>query len=170
MKKKIAVYPGTFDPITFGHIDIVDRACYLFDNVIVAIAENPSKQPLFSVEERKDMIRESTRSIENVEVDAFEGLLVEYATLRNAVAIIRGLRAVTDFEYELQMALMNRNLRDKIATVFLMPHEEYIYLNSSIVKEVASFGEDVSHLVPEIVVRKLKETYSLGTHHSTRRL
>jgi pantetheine-phosphate adenylyltransferase len=103
-------------------------------------------------------------------VDAFEGLLVEYATLRNAVAIIRGLRAVTDFEYELQMALMNRNLRDKIATVFLMPHEEYIYLNSSIVKEVASFGEDVSHLVPEIVVRKLKETYSLGTHHSTRRL
>ena len=170
MKKRIAVYPGTFDPITFGHIDIVDRACNLFDQVIIAIAENPSKQPLFSVAERKELIRESTTSMENVEVDAFEGILVEYATLRNAVAIIRGLRAVTDFEYELQMALMNRNLRENIATVFLMPHEKYIYLNSSIIKEVASFGENISHLVPEVVVQKLKKVYSLNTSHSVRRL
>lgn len=160
MKKKIAIYPGTFDPITNGHIDIVDRARKMFDEVIISIAQNPKKKPLFSVEERKGMIRESIVSLENIEVDAFEGLLVQYASMRNAVAIIRGLRAISDFEYEFQMAMMNRKLRENIATVFLMPHENYIYLNSSIVKEVAYFGEDVSHLVPEIVVKRLKEKFS----------
>ncbi|MCH8124520.1 pantetheine-phosphate adenylyltransferase [candidate division KSB1 bacterium] len=160
MKKKIAIYPGTFDPITNGHIDIVDRARKMFDEVIISIAQNPKKTPLFSVEERKGMIRESIVSLENIEVDAFEGLLVQYASMRNAVAIIRGLRAISDFEYEFQMAMMNRKLRENIATVFLMPHENYIYLNSSIVKEVAYFGEDVSHLVPEIVVKRLKEKFS----------
>ncbi len=169
MKKKIAIYPGTFDPITNGHIDIVDRARKMFDEVIISIAQNPDKKPLFSVEERKEMIRESIVSLENIEVDAFEGLLVQYASMRNAVAIIRGLRAISDFEYELQMAMMNRKLREKIATVFLMPHENYIYLNSSIVKEVAYFGEDISHLVPEIVVRKLKEKFS-NNLNSVRRI
>jgi len=169
MKKKIAIYPGTFDPITNGHIDIVDRARKMFDEVIISIAQNPKKTPLFSVEERKGMIRESIVSLENIEVDAFEGLLVQYASMRNAIAIIRGLRAISDFEYELQMAMMNRKLREKIITVFLMPHENYIYLNSSIVKEVASFGEDVSHLVPEIVVKKLKEKFS-NNPNSARRI
>ena len=159
MKKRIAIYPGTFDPITNGHIDVVDRANKMFDSVITSIAQNPVKNELFSVEERKEMISVATQSMENIEVDAFEGLLVEYASMRNAVAIIRGLRAISDFEYELQMAMMNRNLRENIATVFLMPHEKYIYLNSSIIKEVASFGEDISHLVPDIVVQKLKEKF-----------
>ncbi len=159
MKKRIAIYPGTFDPITNGHIDVVDRANKMFDNVIISIAQNPLKNELFSVEERKEMIIVATQSMENIEVDAFEGLLVEYASMRNAVAIIRGLRAISDFEYELQMAMMNRNLRENIATVFLMPHEKYIYLNSSIIKEVASYGEDISHLVPDIVVQKLKEKF-----------
>ncbi len=169
MKKKIAIYPGTFDPITNGHIDIVDRARKMFDEVIISIAQNPKKTPLFSVEERKGMIRESIVSLENIEVDAFEGLLVQYASMRNAVAIIRGLRAISDFEYEFQMAMMNRKLRENIATVFLMPHENYIYLNSSIVKEVAYFGEDVSHLVPEIVVKRLKEKFS-NNSNSVRRI
>lgn len=169
MKKKIAIYPGTFDPITNGHIDIVDRARKMFDEVIISIAQNPKKKPLFSVEERKGMIRESIVSLENIEVDAFEGLLVQYASMRNAVAIIRGLRAISDFEYEFQMAMMNRKLRENIATVFLMPHENYIYLNSSIVKEVAYFGEDVSHLVPEIVVKRLKEKFS-NNSNSVRRI
>ena len=159
MKKRIAIYPGTFDPITNGHIDVVDRANKMFDSVIIAIAQNPGKKELFSVEERKEMICVATQAMENIEVDAFEGLLVEYASMRNAVAIIRGLRAISDFEYELQMAMMNRNLRENIATVFLMPHEKYIYLNSSIINDVASYGEDISHLVPDIVVRKLKEKF-----------
>ena len=169
MKKKIAIYPGTFDPVTNGHIDIVERARKMFDEVIISIAQNPQKRPLFSVNERKEMIRESIVSLENIEIDAFEGLLVQYASMRNAVAIIRGLRAISDFEYELQMAMMNRKLREKIATVFLMPHENYIYLNSSIVKEVASFGENVSHLVPEFVALKLKEKFSNNTN-SVRRI
>lgn len=169
MKQRIAIYPGTFDPITNGHIDIVDRATKMFDHVIISIAENPLKKPLFSVAERKEMITVATQSLENVEVDAFEGLLVEYASMRNAVAIIRGLRAISDFEYELQMAMMNRKLRDKIATVFLMPHEKYIYLNSSIIKEVASFGEDISHLVPEIVDHKLKSKFQ-NNSSSVRRI
>lgn len=165
-----AIYPGTFDPITFGHIDILERAISLFDRVIVAIAQNPTKKPLFTIEERKEMIIQSTGHLANVEVDAFEGLLVDYARLRQARAIIRGLRAVSDFEYELQMALMNRKLNEEVVTVFLMPHEQYVYLNSTIVKEVASFGGDVSHLVPEVVLRKLNEKFSGNANSGVRRL
>ena len=153
---KTAIYPGTFDPITFGHIDILERTCALFDQVIVAIAQNPEKEPMFSVAERKKMITKATENIHNIEVDSFEGLVVDYVLLKKATAIIRGLRAISDFEYELQMALMNRKLKEQIVTVFLMPHEQYIYLNSSIVKEVASFGGDVSNLVPDIVLQMLK--------------
>ena len=165
-----AIYPGTFDPITFGHIDIIERACSLFARVIVSIAQNPMKAPLFTIEERKEMISLATEHLPNVEVDAFEGLLVEYAKMRKAQAIIRGLRAVSDFEYELQMALMNRKLNEQVVTVFLMPHEQYVYLNSSIVREVASFGGDVSHLVPEHVHRKLKEKFARKGNKSVRRL
>jgi len=154
---KTAIYPGTFDPITFGHIDILERTCALFDQVIVAIAQNPEKEPMFSVAERKKMIAKATENIHNIEVDSFEGLVVDYSLLKKATAIIRGLRAISDFEYELQMALMNRKLKEQVVTVFLMPHEQYIYLNSSIVKEVASFGGDVSNLVPDIVLQMLKD-------------
>jgi len=154
---RIAIYPGTFDPITYGHIDILERACPLFDHMIIAIARNPAKEPMFSVAERKEMIIDATKDFSNIDVDAFDGLVVEYACLRHATVILRGLRAVSDFEYELQMALMNRSLNENIVTVFLMPHEKYIYLNSSVVKEVASFGGDVSHLVPPLVVQRLQE-------------
>lgn len=153
---KIAIYPGTFDPITYGHIDIIERATVLFDQVIVAIAQNPSKKPMFSVAERKDMIAAATNKHQNVVIDSFEGLVVNYVQSKNATAIIRGLRAISDFEYELQMALMNRKLKEKVITVFLMPHEKYVYLNSSIVKEVASLGGNVSHLVPSVVQEALK--------------
>lgn len=156
---KIAIYPGTFDPITFGHIDIIERATVLFDKVIVAVAQNPSKAPMFSVSERKKMIAEATIKHNNMEIDSFVGLVVDYVKSKNATAIIRGLRAISDFEYELQMALMNRKLKEQVITVFLMPHEKYVYLNSSIVKEVASFGGDISHLVPPVVQKALKNKF-----------
>ena len=154
---KIAIYPGTFDPITYGHMDIITRAVAIFDHVIVAVATNPNKRPLFTVEERMDMIRHVTQENPRVEIDKIDCLLVDYAVLRGADAIIRGLRAVTDFEYELQMALVNRKLNDKLITVFLMPHENYSYLNSSIVKELAIFGADIESFVPEYVQQQLKE-------------
>ena len=156
---KIAIYPGTFDPITNGHIDIAERAVTLFDKVIVTIAVNSAKKPLFSIEERKEMIRYSLSHLPNVEIDAFEGLLMEYARMRKASAVIRGLRAISDFEYELQMALMNRKLAEEVVTVFLMPNVKYTYLNSTIVKEVASFGGDISGLVPDVVAKKLTEKF-----------
>ncbi len=156
---KIAIYPGTFDPITNGHIDIAERAVTLFDKVIITIAVNSAKKPLFTIEERKDMIRQSVQHLPHVEIDAFEGLLMEYAKLRKATAVIRGLRAISDFEYELQMALMNRKLAEEVVTVFLMPNVKYTYLNSTIVKEVASFGGDITDLVPEIVAQKLREKF-----------
>ncbi|MCD6165738.1 pantetheine-phosphate adenylyltransferase [bacterium] len=158
---KIAIYPGTFDPITNGHIDIIERASLLFDKIIVTIARNTAKTPFFSVEERKEMIEEAVKNFLNVEVDSFEGLVVEYALQKHATAIIRGLRAVSDFEYELQMALMNRKLADEVITVFLMPHEKYVYLDSTIVKEVAGFGGDVNNFVPPFVLAKLKEKLEL---------
>ncbi|GBD94085.1 phosphopantetheine adenylyltransferase [bacterium BMS3Abin05] len=156
---KIAIYPGTFDPITHGHIDVVERAVTLFDRVVITIAINAVKKPLFSVKERQEMIAESTKHLQNIEVDAFEGLLMEYAKRKNAVAVIRGLRAISDFEYELQMALMNRKLAEEVVTVFLMPNVKYTYLNSTIVKEVAGFGGDVSGLVPESVEKRLQKKF-----------
>jgi len=148
---KIAIYPGTFDPITYGHIDILERAMKLFDRVIITIARNSSKNPLFTEQERLDMIAGVVKKYKNVEVDAFEGLLVTYAKKKNAIAIVRGLRAISDFEFELQMALMNRKLDDAVETVFFMPNEKYTYLNSSIVREIARLGGEVSDFVPPLV-------------------
>jgi pantetheine-phosphate adenylyltransferase len=157
--KHIAVYPGTFDPVTSGHIDLVERSLRIFDELIVAIAANPKKTPLFSLEERIAMFREVTVKYKRVVIEGFDGLLVDYVEQKNAVGIIRGLRAVSDFEYEMQMALMNRRLDSKIETVFLMPNEEYSFITSTIVKEAASYGGDVSSLVPQVVVEKLKKKF-----------
>lgn len=154
---RAAIYPGTFDPITNGHLDIIERATRLFDRVTVAVTTNPSKKPLFDVEERKEMIRQATACFHVVEVESFSGLLVDYVTRKGASAIVRGLRAVSDFEFEFQMALVNRKIADNIVTVFLMPHEKYTYLNSTIVKEVAAFGGDVSMFVPAEVLARLQK-------------
>jgi pantetheine-phosphate adenylyltransferase len=153
------LYPGTFDPITYGHIDIIKRARDLFDSIIVTIAVNPSKDPLFSLEERLYLIKESISEFDNITVDSFDGLLVDYAKKAGAIGIIRGLRAVSDFEYEFQMALMNRKLAEKISTIFLMPHEKYTYLNSSIIRNLASLGSDVSEFVPKVVQDALKKKF-----------
>ena len=152
---KTAIYPGTFDPITFGHVDVIRRASEIFGKVIVAVAQNPVKQPMFTDEERIRMIRAVVKPFPNVTVDRFSGLLVEYARKKKAGAIVRGLRAISDFEYEFQMALTNRKLAEDVTTVFLMPHERYTYLNSTIVREIARFGGDVSGFVPAIVRKKL---------------
>ncbi len=148
MKTTIAIYPGTFDPITYGHIDVVERATEIFSKVVVLVARNTSKTPLFTGDERAAMIREVFRNRRTVEVDLFDGLLVDYARRHRATVIVRGLRAVSDFEYEFQMALTNRKLAKTIDTVFLVPHEKYTYLNSTIVREVARLGGDVSDFVP----------------------
>ncbi|WP_456433619.1 pantetheine-phosphate adenylyltransferase [Thermosulfuriphilus sp.] len=160
MKERIAIYPGTFDPITNGHLDVIQRAVRLFDRLIVAIGLNPAKKPLFSLEERLEMIRHTVSHIEKVEVDYFQGLLVEYAREKEACAVIRGLRAVSDFEYEFQIALMNRKLCPEIETVFLMPGARWIFISSSIIKEVARFGGCLDGLVPEFVKERLKERLS----------
>jgi pantetheine-phosphate adenylyltransferase len=160
---KRVIYPGTFDPITYGHLDLLERALRLFDEVILTVAINPAKKPLFTLEERKELIEHVIKAKSNsgmVKVRGFEGLLVNFAREMQASAIIRGLRAVTDFEYELQMALMNRQLADEITTVFMMPHEHYTYLNSTIVKEVAKLGGDISNFVPEIVAQALQKKFS----------
>ena len=154
---KIAVYPGTFDPITNGHVDIIKRASVIFDKVIVAVAINPQKKPLFSVTERMDMISHVVKDVPHIEIDKIDGLLVDYALEQKAHAIIRGLRAVSDFEFELQMALVNRKLSEELITVFMMPHESYSYLNSSIVKEVAMFGGNIKCFVPEYVLQQIKK-------------
>ena len=151
------IYPGTFDPITNGHLDIIERAMTLFDVVTIGVTTNPAKNPLFSVEERMAMIRQATANFTNVEVDSFSGLLVDYAKRLGACAIIRGLRAISDFEYEFQMALVNRKISDGIVTVFLMPNEKYTYLNSTIVKELATFGGDISRFVPPLVEAQVKQ-------------
>ncbi|MCZ7558133.1 MAG: pantetheine-phosphate adenylyltransferase [Bacteroidia bacterium] len=156
---KIAVYPGSFDPITFGHFDVIERALGLFDRVIITVAVNSSKAPLFTTDERVAMIREAAAHLDGVEVDVFTGLIVDYARAKGAVALVRGLRAVSDFEYEFQMALMNRKLASDLATVFLMPHEKFTYLNSSIVRELARHHTDVSEFVPAVVVRELKRKF-----------
>ncbi|OGW35874.1 MAG: pantetheine-phosphate adenylyltransferase [Nitrospirae bacterium GWD2_57_9] len=157
--KHVAVYPGTFDPVTNGHLDLVERSLTIFDEVIIAVAENPKKAPLFSLQDRLSLFRAVTSHYNNIVIEGFDGLLVDYVRKKNAVAIIRGLRAVSDFEYEMQMALMNRRLDNKIETVFLMPNEEYSFITSTIVKEAASYGGDVSSLVPGVVVKKLREKF-----------
>ncbi|HEY3873890.1 MAG TPA: pantetheine-phosphate adenylyltransferase [Candidatus Kapabacteria bacterium] len=165
---KIAIYPGTFDPITKGHIDIIQRASELFDEVIVALARNSQKTPLFTEQERLALLEASIAECcpdrTNIRTEAFQGLLVDYALERKAAAIVRGLRAVSDFEYEFQMALMNRKLAGTISTVFLMPHEEYTYLNSTIIRELASYGKDVSKFVPSAVVEALNKKFGIKYH------
>ena len=155
----IAIYPGSFDPITFGHLDIIDRGAKLFESVIVAVLSNPSKQPLFSVEQRIAQIRHCTRHLPNVKVDSFSGLTVDYAKLREAKVLLRGLRVLSDFEKELQMAHTNSTLWDEIETVFLATAKEYSFLSSSVVKEIAQFGGAIDHLVPENIVRDICEYY-----------
>jgi pantetheine-phosphate adenylyltransferase len=156
---KIAVYPGTFDPVTNGHIDIIKRSLTIFDQVIIAVALNPKKAPMFKVSERVEMTKEATQDLSRITVEPFDGLLVDYVKNKKATAIIRGLRAVSDFEYELQMALMNRKLDQAIETVFLMPSEEYSYLTSTLIKEVASHGGETKGLVPPHVAKTLKDKF-----------
>ncbi|HLP75530.1 MAG TPA: pantetheine-phosphate adenylyltransferase [Candidatus Paceibacterota bacterium] len=157
---RTAIYPGSFDPLTNGHLDVIERAGKLFDRVVVAVAHNESKHPLFTVEERLDLVRETVKHLPNVEVDTFGTLLVDYVEQRSAHAIIRGLRAISDFEFEFQLALMNRKLNERVETIFMMPKDTYTFLSSRIIKEIARLGGDVSTFVPENVrhalIHKLK--------------
>ena len=163
MDHKIAVYPGTFDPITNGHLDIVNRALDLFEKVIIAIAINPAKEPVFSLEERIEMIRKCyPDSNSRVEIDPISGLLVDYARKRQAKTIVRGLRAVSDFDYEFQLALMNRRLERDVETMFLMAGLRWIYISSSIIKDAARHGGNIENLVPEHVEEKLKEKFNIN--------
>ena len=161
--KKIAVFPGSFDPITNGHIDIIERCNHLFDKIIIAIAFNPEKRGLFTLNERLEMIRTIYGEHKNIIIDSFEGLLMDYAKKVGANIIIRGLRAISDFEYEFQMALMNRRLDDKIETIFMMPHETYSYVSSRLIKEVFQLGGSIQGLVPPIVEKKLREKFRKKT-------
>jgi pantetheine-phosphate adenylyltransferase len=158
---KSAIYPGSFDPVTYGHIDIIRRAADIFDHLTVSVLNNKVKTPLFSVEERVNIIQEVTKDIPNVSVASYEGLLVEYCKQNDAGVIIRGLRAITDFEYELQLAQTNRKLGDDVDTIFLTTSLEYAYLSSSTVKEVASFGGDISKFVPPFIAEKVYEKYGV---------
>jgi pantetheine-phosphate adenylyltransferase len=157
-----AVYPGSFDPLTNGHLDLIERSLRIFDELIVAVVTNPAKTALFSDDERVDIIRDATRHLGHMEIMVFEGLLVDFVTKVGARAIVRGLRAVSDFEYEFQMALMNRKLREEIETVFLMPHEAYSYISSRLIKEVAAHGGSVVGLVPPGVEKRLAEKFRRG--------
>jgi pantetheine-phosphate adenylyltransferase len=156
---KRAVYPGMFDPVHNGHVDVIQRSLQIFDELIVAVVANPSKQPLFSVKERLEMVDEATSDLSNFRIVAFDGLLIDLVARERADCIVRGIRAVSDFEYEFQMALMNRKLRSTVETVFLMPHEKYTYISSRLIKEVASFGTSVAGMVPPIVEKRLAEKY-----------
>ncbi len=155
-----AIYPGSFDPVTNGHLDVIERARKLFDEVIVAVAHNDEKQPLFSLKERLDLLGETAGEIDNVRIAQFKGLLVDFARAQKAGAVIRGLRAVSDFEFEFQMALMNRKLDAAVETIFLMPKEEYTYLSSQIVKEIARLGGDISSFVPTCVAKALNRKFT----------
>jgi len=157
---RTAIYPGSFDPPTNGHFDIIKRSSRLFDHVIVAVAQNPNKKRFFSVDERMSMLREIVKEYPNIEVDHFNGLLVEYADKKGAVTILRGLRALSDFEYELELALMNRHLNSKVDTVFMMTDEHYSFIRSSLVRDVARLGGDISDKVPPIVEKYLKKRFS----------
>ena len=169
MKKVVAIYPGTFDPVTNGHLDLIHRGSRIFDELIVAILLNPEKEtPLFSVAERRQMLVELTRRWDNVTIDTFDGLLVEYARTRGAQVVMRGIRAISDYEYELQMALMNRNLEPRIETVFLMPAEQYSYVSSRLIKGVFQLGGSVRGLVPELVEDRLARKVNGRRARSTR--
>ena len=157
---KNIIYPGTFDPITNGHLDITERASSLFDEVMIVIANNPRKNSLFTIDERIDLIDQSTEYLKNVHVSTTESLIVNFARENNSVALIRGLRSISDFEYEFQMALMNRSLAPEISTLFMMPDEKYMHLNSTVVKEIAALGGDISTYVPEVVNAALKSKLS----------
>lgn len=156
----IALYPGSFDPVTLGHLDVIERGCKLFEQVIVAVLGNPNKKPLFTVGERMEQINYSTQHLNNLEVASFDGLTVDYAKLRNAQVLIRGLRVLSDFELELQMAHINKTLSTEIETVFLATSKEYSFLSSSVVKEIARFGGSVDHLVPNHVAQELYKCYA----------
>ncbi len=158
---KRAVYPGMFDPVHNGHVDVIQRSLQIFDELIVAVVANPSKQPLFTMKERLEMIDEATSDLSNFRIVAFDGLLIDLVARERADCIVRGIRAVSDFEYEFQMALMNRKLRSTVETVFLMPHEKYTYISSRLIKEVASFGTSVAGMVPPIAEKRLAEKYPL---------
>jgi len=157
---RTAIYPGSFDPLTNGHLDLIERAVKLFDRVVVAVARNSDKQPLFSLEERVDLVRQAIKHVPNAEVDSFDRLLVDYVNQRNAQAIVRGLRAISDFEFEFQLALMNRKLNEKVETIFMMPKDTYTFLSSRIIKEIARLGGDIHAFVPVHVraalIEKLK--------------
>jgi pantetheine-phosphate adenylyltransferase len=160
---KVAIYPGSFDPVTNGHIDIVERGLTLFDKLIVSILHNPKKEYLFPLEERLEMLKDCLKKFKGVEIDSFDGLLVDYAARRKAHAILRGLRAMSDFEYEFQMALMNRRLNRDVQTVFLMTGLRWIFTSSSIIKEAVQFGGNIEGMVPPLVKRKLKEKFAPAT-------
>ena len=157
---KHAMYPGSFDPITNGHVDVIERASQLFDRVTVVIARNSKKTPMFSEEDRVEMATQSLQHLSNVNVAVFSGLVVDYARENDVDVIVRGLRAVTDFEYEFQIALMNRKLEKELTTIFMMPHEKYTYLNSSIIRELGRYDQDISEFVPEAVAKKMKQLHS----------
>ncbi len=159
--RKVAIYPGSFDPVTNGHIDIIERGLKLFDKVIVSILHNPGKKNLFTLDERLEMLKDCMKKFNNIEVDSFDGLLVDYAATRNADAILRGLRAMSDFEYEFQMALMNRRLNREVQTVFLMTGLRWIFTSSSIIKEAIQFGGNIDGMVPKLVQNKLKRKFAL---------
>ena len=163
---KLAVYPGSFDPLTNGHVDIIERGMHLFDKIIVAVLVNVEKSPLFTMQERIEILRDVFKGQQNVEVDTFEGLLVDYVATRQADVIVRGLRALSDFETEFQMALMNRRLSPHVETVFMMPAEKYTYISSRLIKEVFSLGGQVHGLVPEVVETRLKQKQLRSTHVS----
>ena len=163
MGKRTAIYPGSFDPLTLGHLDLIERGSRLFDHLTVGVLTNPDKNALFTVAERVEMLEAVTRGIAKISVETFRGLLVSYAAQKNATAVLRGIRAFSDFEYELQMALMNRKLEPQVETVFLMPAESYLYVSSRLVKEIAEYGGSVKDLVPPLVEEKLRQKISSVT-------
>ena len=154
---KIAIYPGTFDPLTNGHLDVIKRSCLMFDKLIIGVTDDSNKKTMFSIDERINMINDAINDYENLSVQTFKGLLMNFAESENAIVIIRGLRVLSDFEYEFKMAMMNRSLNDKISTLFMMPHINYVHISSSLIKEVSSLGGDISSYVPNNVLEYINK-------------